>query len=88
MRQREEMLERKHELDLMDLNIFGVVFGKRGEKEGENISRLWPPRPSLTERQADKVLAHGRMQVSGEECFGSRIGSYQGSLKDKLTAPG
>lgn len=28
------------------------------------------------------------MQVSGEECFGSRIGSYQGSLKDKLTTPG
>lgn len=34
------------------------------------------------------MVAHGRMQVSGEECFGSRIGSYQGSLKDKLTTPG
>lgn len=59
-----------------------------GEKEGENISCLWPHRPSLTERQADKVVAHGRMQVPGEECIGSRIGSYQGRLKDRLATAG
>lgn len=64
------------------------------EKKGrENISGLWPHSPSLTEYQAAKVLAHGRMQDFGGECFDRRIGlfmrrSYQGSLKDKVTIIG
>ena len=64
------------------------------EKRGrENISVLWPHSPSLTEYRASKVVAHGRMQVFGGECFDRRIGlflrrSYQGSLKDKVTIIG
>lgn len=71
----------------MEINHFGVLFGKLGGKDRENISRLWPRGLSLTERQADKVVAHGRMPVSGGECLCSRIASYQGMLKDKLTTP-
>lgn len=86
------MLDQKHERDLMDLIILGycLVNGKKG---GENISGLWPHSPSLTEYQASKVVAHGRMQVFGGECFDRRIGlfmrrSYRGSLKDKVTIIG
>ena len=43
----------------MDLIILGELFGKGGE----NISGLWPRSPSLTESQAPKVVAHGRMQT-------------------------
>lgn len=70
------------------LNHFGVLFGKWGEKEGENISHLWPRGQSLTERQADKVVAHGRMQVSGEECFSSRIRELSGNLEGQANNTG
>lgn len=76
----------------MDLIILGycLVNGKKGE---ENISGLWPQSPSLSEYQASKVFAHGRMQVFGLECFDRRIGlfmrrSYQRRLKDKVTIIG
>ena len=44
---------------MMDLIIFRKLFGK-GKKRKENISGLWPPRPSLTESQASKEVAHGK----------------------------
>lgn len=47
---------------MMDLIIFGELFGE-GKKGRENISGLWPHSPSLTESQAPKVVAHGRMRV-------------------------
>lgn len=73
-------------------NHFGVLFGK-WKKGKENVSGLWPHSPSFTEYQASKVVAHGRMQVFGLECFDRRIGlfmrrSYQRRLKGKVTIIG
>ena len=67
--QLKEMLEQGHqekeERDYlgMDLIIFrgSVVF--KEERKGTISVVIWPHRPSHTESQASKVVAHGRMQV-------------------------
>ena len=92
--QLEEMLDQRHqekeEPDYLVMDLI-ISFGKR-KRGRENISGFWPS-PSLTESQASKVVAHGRMQFFRGERFDRRIGlfmkrSYQGRLKDKVTIIG
>lgn len=67
--------EREARLFSDGFNHFGALFGKE-KKERENIAGLWPHSPSLTESLALKVVAHGRMQGFGGECFDRRIGLF------------
>lgn len=89
------MLDQRHqekeEQDylVMDLIILGYCL-VNGKKEGKILVVFGL---AVHHFQASKVVAHGRMQVFGGECFDRRIGlfmkrSYQGSLKDKVTIIG